>query len=114
MKLNKIKELIDKGEITTPFAMSQALREPEPACRAKIKDWHKVYIERQFVYVKDADAAKELQDMVMSGEITNATKLRYDMSSYRQAVLRELENNYDKFTVGKRAFYLRKEEGRCD
>lgn len=109
MEISKIKSLIEAGEIITPFSMSQALREPEPTCRAKIKDWNKVYVERQCFYVKDATVAGELQNMITNGELTNATKLKYDTGSYRKAVMVELGENYEEFNVGKRAFYVKKE-----
>lgn len=109
MKIEKIKELVSNLEITTPSAMGQELRKSDVACRKEMEEWFGVAIEKQVLLVKDERIAEDLDCMVASGLLTNITKYRYDHNTYRKAAISELEENYVKFMVGKRPFYVKKE-----
>lgn len=108
MNIQKIKELVNKGEITTPSLRSKETRKSEGSCRIELFSWSTVKIELQTLYVKDAGIAEKLKEMIREGSLTNLTKRAYDTGNYKKLVKEELELNYDKFMVGKRPFYVKR------
>lgn len=110
MQIQKIRELAEKGEIATPAEMSRRMRISEAACLAVLEDWHKVYIEKQSIYIKEPLVAKEIKALLDSGNLTNVTKRTYDTGFNRKIVKAELERDWDSFTVGKRSYYVKRDE----